>query len=98
MRTHTHKNIHRHAHTNTGRPWGLTIAVFLTALPEACVEVSEGVLVLARFPDVVHSVGQLPLPDLGQLIPPCRGHGAVEGVLGGALWKTPHKKTGERLM
>ena len=74
------------------------VDVLLAREPDARVKLPHQVLVLARFPDVVHSVGQLPLPDLGQLIPPCRGHGAVEGVLGGALWKTPHKKTGERLM
>lgn len=63
----------------------LTVVVFLTALPEAGVEVSESKLVFARLPDVVHGVGQLPLPDLGQLLPAGRGQRAVVGVLGGTL-------------
>ena len=62
-----------------------TVVVLLAALPEARVEVSEGVLVLARLPDVVDGVGQLPLPDLGQLVSPQGGQSAVVGVLGGAL-------------
>lgn len=44
---------------------GLTIIDFLTAFPEAGVEVSESVLVFPRLPDVVNSVGHLPLSDLG---------------------------------
>lgn len=63
----------------------LTVVVFLAALPEPGVEVSESKLVFARLPDVVHGVGQLPLPDLGQLFPPGRGQRAVVGVLGGTL-------------
>lgn len=63
----------------------LTVVVFLAALPEPGVEVSESKLVFARLPDVVHGVGQLPLPDLGQLFPPGRGQRAVVGVLGRTL-------------
>lgn len=66
----------------------LTTIVFLTALPESGVEVSEGELVFSRLPDVVNGVGLLPLPDLGQLVPPGRRHGAVEGVLSGTLCVT----------
>lgn len=59
--------------------------MLLAALPEAGVEVSESKLVFARLPDVVHGVGQLPLPDLGQLLPAGWGQRAVVGVLGGTL-------------
>lgn len=67
---------------------GLTIAVFLTAFPETGVEVSESKLVFTRLPDVVNRVGQLPLPDLGQLVPPGRRQRAVVGVLSGTLCVT----------
>lgn len=63
----------------------LTVVVFLAAFPEPSVEISEGKLVLARLPDVVHGIGQLPLSDLGQLLPPGRGQCAVVGVLGWTL-------------
>lgn len=60
--------------------------MLLAALPESRVEVPESELVLPRLPDVVNGVGQLPLPDLGQLVPPGGGQRAVVGVLGGTLW------------
>ena len=66
----------------------LTIAVFLTALPEAGVEVSESKLVFPRLPDVVNCVGQLPLPDLGQLLPSGGRQCPVERVLSGTLCVT----------
>lgn len=65
----------------------LTVVVFLAAFPESRVEVAESKLVLSRLPDVVNGVGQLPLPDLGQLVPPGRGQRAVVGVLSGTLWR-----------
>ena len=46
----------------------LTFVVFLTGEPEARVEVAQHVLVLPRLPDVLHSVGQLSLPQPGQLL------------------------------
>lgn len=60
--------------------------MFLAAFPESRVEVPERKLVLSRLPDVVNGVGQLPLPDLGQLVPPGGGQRAVVGVLSGTLW------------
>lgn len=66
---------------------GLTVVVFLAAFPESRVEVPESKLVLSRLPDVVNGVGQLPLPDLGQLVPPGGGQRAVVGVLSGTLWR-----------
>lgn len=48
-------------------------------------KISEGKLVFASLPDVVHCIGQLPLSDLGQLFPTGRGQCAVVGVLGGTL-------------
>lgn len=63
----------------------LTVVVFLAALPEPSVKISESKLVFARLPNVVHCIGQLPLSDLGQLFPPCWGQCTVVGVLGGAL-------------
>lgn len=65
----------------------LTVVVLLAAFPEARVEVTESELVFPRLPDVVDGVGQLPLPDLGQLVPPGRRQGSVVGVLSGALWR-----------
>lgn len=59
--------------------------MFLTAFPETSVEVSKSKLVLSRLPDVVNRVGQLPLSDLGQLVPPGWRQCAVEGVLSGTL-------------
>lgn len=67
---------------------GLTIAVLLTAFPETSVEVSESELVFTRLPDVVNRVGQLPLPDLGQLVPPGWRQRAVVRVLSGTLCVT----------
>lgn len=64
---------------------GLTVAVLLAAFPEASVEVSKSKLVLARLPDVVDGVGQLPLLDLGQLFPSGRRQRPVERVLSGTL-------------
>lgn len=64
---------------------GLTIAVLLTAFPETSVEVSKSKLVFACLPDIVDRVGQLPLSDLGQLVPPGWGQCAVERVLSGTL-------------
>lgn len=64
---------------------GLTVVVFLTAFPETRVEVSKSKLVFSRLPDVLDRVGQLPLSDLGQLVPPGWRQRAVEGVLGGTL-------------
>lgn len=69
----------------------LTVTVFLTAFPEASVEVSESKLVFPRLPYVVDSVGQLPLSDLSQLVSPGRRQCAVEGVLGGTLWEGDRK-------
>lgn len=63
----------------------LTVVVFLTALPEPSVKISESKLVFARLPNVMHCIGQLPLSDLGQLFPPGRGQCAVVGVLGRTL-------------
>ena len=62
--------------------------MFLTAFPEAGVEVSESKLVFPRLPDVVNRIGQLPLSDLGQLVPPGWRQCAVEGVLSGTLCGT----------
>lgn len=75
---------------------GLTIAVFLTAFPEACVEVSESKLVFPCLPDVVHCVGQLPLSDLGQFLSPGRGQCAVERVLSGTLCVTTQEYNAEK--
>lgn len=60
--------------------------MFLAAFPETRVEVPEGELVFARLPDVVNGVGQLPLSDLGQLVPPGGRQRAVVGVLSGTFW------------
>lgn len=73
----------------------LTVAVFLTAFPETGVEVSESKLVFSRLPDVVNSVGQLPLSDLGQLISPGWRQRAVVGILSGALCVTAQKGNSE---
>ena len=62
--------------------------MFLAAFPETSVEVSESKLVLSRLPDVLNCVGQLPLSDLGQLVPPGWRQRAVEGVLSGTLCVT----------
>lgn len=59
--------------------------MFLAAFPETRVEVPEGELVFTRLPDVVNGVGQLPLSDLGQLVPPGGGQRAVVGVLSGTF-------------
>lgn len=59
--------------------------MFLTAFPETGVEVSESKLVFSRLPDVVNSIGQLPLSDLGQLVSPGWRQRAVVGILSGAL-------------
>lgn len=67
-----------------------TFVVFFTGEPEAGVEVSQHVLVLAGFPEVVDGVGQLPLPQQGQLLFLLRGQRRVGdrvfGVRGGSLW------------
>lgn len=67
---------------------GLTITVFLTAFPETSVEVSKSKFVFSCLPDVVNRVGQLPLSDLGQLVPPGWRQCAVVGVLSGTLCVT----------
>lgn len=69
--------------------------MFLTAFPEASVEVSESKLVFARLPDVVHCVGQLPLSDLGQLLSPGWRQCAIEGVLSGTLCVTSREDKSE---
>lgn len=67
-----------------------TFIVLLTGQPEAGVEVTQHVLVLARLPDVVDGVGQLLPLDPGQLFLLHRreGHvgGWVPGVRGRGLW------------
>lgn len=75
---------------------GLTLAVFLAAFPETSVEVSKSKLVLSGLPDVLNSVGQLPLSDLGQLVPPGRRQRAVEWVLGGTLCVTGQEDHNEK--
>lgn len=75
---------------------GLTITVFLTAFPEAGMKVSESKLVFPRFPDVVHCIGQLPLSDSGQLLPPGWRQRAVEGVLSGTLCVTTQDDSTEK--
>lgn len=71
----------------------LTIVLFLAAFPEAGVEISKGKLVLPRLPDVVNRIGQLPLPDLGQLLSSGWRKSAVERVLSGTLCEERHKGT-----
>lgn len=70
----------------------LTIIVFLTTFPEACVEVSKGKLVFACLPDVVHCVGQLPLSNPGQLLSAGWRQCPVEGVLSWTLCVTTEEK------
>lgn len=79
-----HKSISATVIVLTGQV-ALTVIVFLTALPESSVKVSESKLVFTRLPDIVHSIGQLPLSDLGQLFSPGRGQCSVVRVLGGTL-------------
>lgn len=74
----------------------LTITVFLTTFPEAGVEVSKGKLVFPRLPDVVHCIGQLPLSDPGQLLPPGGRQCAVEGVLSWTLYVTTEENYTEK--
>lgn len=64
--------------------------MLLTGQPEAGVEVAQHVLVLARLPDIMDSIGQLLPPDPGQLL---LLHGRerhigdrAPGVWRGGLW------------
>lgn len=59
----------------------LTVIVFLTAFPEASVEVSKSKLVLSSLPDVANCVCHLSLSDLGQLLLSGRRQRSVVGVL-----------------
>lgn len=67
-----------------------TFVVLLAGEPEARVEVAQHVLVLARLPDVLHGVGQLPPPYPGQLLLLLRGQRHVGPgslwIRGGGLW------------
>lgn len=69
-----------------------TFIVPLTGEPEAGVEVSQHVLVLSSLPDVVNSIGQLPLSDLSQLFSSGWRQCAVEGVLSGTLFKDKRRE------
>lgn len=69
--------------------------MLLTGEPEARVEVTQHVLVLARLPDVVDGVGQLFPPDPGQLLfllrRQCHVGDRDLGVLGRGLWRVEIK-------